>query len=63
MSYQDIFKRREIRAPPRHRGVSQIKPFVAPALDGFLHRVVEVVDLLPDNKANATDDGGALLLL
>jgi hypothetical protein len=32
-------------------------------LDGFLHRVVEVVDLLPDDETNATNDRGAIAVI
>jgi hypothetical protein len=32
-------------------------------LDGLLHWVVEVINLLPNNKADATDDGGAIAVV
>jgi hypothetical protein len=32
-------------------------------LDGLLHWIIEVVDFLPNNKANATDDGGAVAVI
>ena len=36
---------------------------MAPALDGFFHRKVEVINLLSNNKANATNNGRAIVVV
>jgi hypothetical protein len=36
---------------------------VAPALDGFFHREVKIINFFSDDKANAADNGGAIVVV
>jgi hypothetical protein len=36
---------------------------MAPTLDGFFHWEVEIINLLSNNKANATNNGRAIVVV
>jgi hypothetical protein len=63
LSHQNVFKSRKVGVLSRCYDISQVEPFMTPALDGFFHREVEVINLLSNDKADATNNGRAVVVI